>query len=1267
MGKKYSTDKISIGGHTLDESRMVILDNLIEGGLHSEAGYLTEESGTTKLTDAEIAEMGYIKTYTQLTSAEIAAMGYTGNQDLSSYYRSNGGTYSLGSGSHMNLKHTTAGGFSEFSMSNNNDEKLVIGSIGSGYTNANWAGSRYIYSTAGELRIKAASNLRLYSGGHAHTGNLAVTFDSNQDAAFTGNISAAGFVGALTGNVTGNATGNAGGVSKTGYGSNNFTFQQTSGAFAGYSGWANYYIGNHGDGSTYYNTTHIMPFWGAPKYSRLAGGAQSAVYDYWTSEGVINSDHNINAPIFYDSNDTSYYLNPASTSNLNGLTVNGSLDMTDDSISIDNQKGFSNSGAWTRNQTPHGYIDFGPANTSHAHIYTDRPNFYFNKDLQVSGQTVYHTGNLPSIPSGNSIIDWTTDQGGTNIHSGNYTNTTYDLSGYLTTAGKAADSNLLDGLNSTAYMRDDGWNTSPGQDANTQTGMRSDFSYGNNAPNVGELLRFGAGGYSTQFSSQYSGAGKGLNFRTRNGDSATYNPWYGIWHTGNLTSNSQLTNGSNYVSYVNTDQIGASLFYDLNDSNYFLDLNATSRLNRLQTVSTGVNKNSSQTTKDGLSLYGAYTGGEATYGMMFTGTAGSGTHGAVTSDWATYFTMNNSNNRGWIFRRVGSGNSASISAGGAATFDTSVTSNKFYDTNNTNSWLDIRDSSGNYHLKANEGGMYFDAPVHYFRELSNSSQKLTIDAGTATATSSLRAPIFYDSNDTNYYLNPASTSKFNVLNTYSYQGNSNVGGTGSASWHPSGIYSAGYNWLYGGINGGGGSATNFSDVRANIFYDYNDTSYYVDPASTGTALNIQGAINVKSSHSGGNIALDYFHSSDTYSGNMVMFMSEPGITHDGGGIGNNIATNSPYYGRAINHGYGVYLRFYKTNGHFEFWNTQGNAGTAGGQGTRRFYGDASGNTFSQTSSRAPIFYDSNDTNYYLNPASTSNLNIVQAVQFQGSLAGTASNANTLDSFSSESFLRSDADDTVNAGVTYTWTRTDTAGLVFTNNSYNTKLYMGGWTTTNSNDISRIRTSSGNLHIDSAANGALYLNWYSNGKVMSDSIIESSASVRAPIFYDTNDTGYYVNPAGASIVKQVKLINSTTPLVLKVNSNYKSWVHHIASNDSYIFAPSTAYGGESWDWANQMSISSSGVVTANNFVLSSDKRSKTKIKDLTRDNIDVSWKSFEMKGNEGDYRTGVIAQELEETHPEFVNTDPKGFKSVKYIDLLIAKIAELEARLEKLEK
>ena len=83
----------------------------------------------------------------------------------------------------------------------------------------------------------------------------------------------------------------------------------------------------------------------------------------------------------------------------------------------------------------------------------------------------------------------------------------------------------------------------------------------------------------------------------------------------------------------------------------------------------------------------------------------------------------------------------------------------------------------------------------------------------------------------------------------------------------------------------------------------------------------------------------------------------------------------------------------------------------------------------------------------------------------------------------------------------------------------------------------------------------------------------------------------------------------------------------------------------------------------NFILSSDERLKENIKTLEPKVISAEWKSFNVK-NDDSYRTGVIAQELEKKHPEFVETNDKGFKSVKYIDLLISKIAELEARLEK---
>jgi hypothetical protein len=104
---------------------------------------------------------------------------------------------------------------------------------------------------------------------------------------------------------------------------------------------------------------------------------------------------------------------------------------------------------------------------------------------------------------------------------------------------------------------------------------------------------------------------------------------------------------------------------------------------------------------------------------------------------------------------------------------------------------------------------------------------------------------------------------------------------------------------------------------------------------------------------------------------------------------------------------------------------------------------------------------------------------------------------------------------------------------------------------------------------------------------------------------------------------------------------------------------------------QLDVNGSGrftsTVTATNFILSSDERLKENIEKVCDNKVKVNWKTFELKADKGQKRYGVIAQELEKTNPEFVREGADGFKSVAYIDLLIAKIAELEARLEKLEK
>ena len=62
---------------------------------------------------------------------------------------------------------TGTGDYSEMKISNDNNDYLIMGSIGSGYTQADWANSSYIYANR-ELRIKSAQGIRFFSGGSSY-------------------------------------------------------------------------------------------------------------------------------------------------------------------------------------------------------------------------------------------------------------------------------------------------------------------------------------------------------------------------------------------------------------------------------------------------------------------------------------------------------------------------------------------------------------------------------------------------------------------------------------------------------------------------------------------------------------------------------------------------------------------------------------------------------------------------------------------------------------------------------------------------------------------------------------------------------------------------------------------------------------------------------------------------------------------------------------------------------------------------------------------
>ena len=213
-------------------------------------------------------------------------------------------------------------------------------------------------------------------------------------------------------------------------------------------------------------------------------------------------------------------------------------------------------------------------------------------------------------------------------------------------------------------------------------------------------------------------------------------------------------------------------------------------------------------------------------------------------------------------------------------------------------------------------------------------------------------------------------------------------------------------------------------------------------------------------------------------------------------------------------------------------------------------------------------------------------------------------------------------------------------------------------------------------------------------------IHSTVDVRAPIYYDRNDTTYYLNPAqtGTSInVKGGINVNQNGLMIQAVNGYgnpglYSYYGTLYSSNAFYAGSPSgTAYdmwcddlnsnkvidrgstshyfeGGNTGD-----SIRVAGDVVA---FYSSDKRLKENIKPIENslekvksiNGVTFEWNKKSHKPT-GKKDVGVIAQEVEEILPEVVETRINGYKAVDYqklTALLIESVKELSAKVEALE-
>jgi hypothetical protein len=160
--------------------------------------------------------------------------------------------------------------------------------------------------------------------------------------------------------------------------------------------------------------------------------------------------------------------------------------------------------------------------------------------------------------------------------------------------------------------------------------------------------------------------------------------------------------------------------------------------------------------------------------------------------------------------------------------------------------------------------------------------------------------------------------------------------------------------------------------------------------------------------------------------------------------------------------------------------------------------------------------------------------------------------------------------------------------------------------------------------------------------------------------DSANTASWKAPTGGGGVTS---FNSRTGSVVSASGDYDAFYNTKAQDTAALALKLNLTGG-----ALTGNLSSTGTMTGSNFILSSDATLKENVKQYEPKTINVDWKSFDWKNKVSgeDNQLGVIAQELEANHPEFVTTDKDGIKGVKYIELLIAKLVELESEIKKLK-
>ena len=294
----------------------------------------------------------------------------------------------------------------------------------------------------------------------------------------------------------------------------------------------------------------------------------------------------------------------------------------------------------------------------------------------------------------------------------------------------------------------------------------------------------------------------------------------------------------------------------------------------------------------------------------------------------------------------------------------------------------------NWNGKINYGSNIFsmaawDANIQFFSQGGTTSrnivfkpsnagtetERLTIhgDNGAVIASSQMRAPIFYDSDNTNYYSNPGSTSVFNAL-TLSTLNATTLNVSGNTQ-----------------LGNGSGDITHINDIVHIGATDSGDSDLYFGEGSTN---NIRYGVHWdwdsgyrftwNTRNNGTDSTLFYY---DTNSTSYIHWGRSHHIANNDINYVNQLHFNDDV--RFLDEGNSSYLRYksgHTTTGGIKYYNgndaLQGfvyfdNAGFGllsadGSWGVRTW----NSGTHIYHSTRSPVYYDSDDTTYYVDPNHT---------------------------------------------------------------------------------------------------------------------------------------------------------------------------------------------------------------------------------------------------------------------------------------------------------